>query len=141
MDGKFNVASSSCLPGSIDRLYERFEEAMFTEEYLPDLEGWMPVNAFPGQIVGRIAIRDKLGELVAGKIDRDRPYSRAQKCNFMRESQVLDRCQWPVQSIPAIQDALLMAITGELLETRYRRNRGAITDCRSGSGLIRSATM
>ena len=135
MSDKFNVASQSNLQAPIDQLYERFEAAGFPKHFLPDDWGWMLVDAFPGQTVGRIGIRDRLGELVAAPISRSAPYTRAQKCNLMREGKVLERCDWPVQSIPAICTGSLETIADELVESKARRNRGLVTDCRPGSNI------
>ena len=74
----------------------------------------MPASVFSGQTVGRIAIRDRLGELVAAEFDRAQSYCKAQKCNFMKESQVLVRCDWPVQSVPAIYQNSLRVIAEEI---------------------------
>ena len=135
MSKMFNVASPSNLRAPVDQLYERFEAAGFPDHFLPDDWGWMRVDAFPDQIVGRIGIRDQLGELVAARIGRGVPYTRAQKCNFMREGRVLEQSDWPVMSIPAIRTGSLEAIADELVESKARRNRGLVTDCRPGSNI------
>ncbi len=80
MDGKFNVASAPGLSRPIDQLHER---AGYQEEQWPNYEGCIPAETILGKTVRRIAIRDRLGELVAAGIDRARPYTKAQKCNFM----------------------------------------------------------
>jgi hypothetical protein len=121
MTDKFNVASAASIPGPILQLYEGFEAAGFEDRHLPDECGWMLSEPFSGQIVGRVAIRDTLGNTVAAKIGRTTPYSRAQKCNLMKEGQVLANCNWPVQSIPAIYNNSLHAIAETLVETKVRR--------------------
>jgi hypothetical protein len=134
---RINVASNQCITGPIDQLYGLFEEAEFPHEQRPDYFGWIPPGVFPGQVVGRVAIRDALAAWIEQEIGRRRPYSRQQKSNLMREGRVLHRCEYPVQSIPAISNNSLDAIAGELLESRTRRNRCSppLTDCRSGSNL------
>jgi hypothetical protein len=129
----FNVASASGLAGPIDQMYVRFEQAGFPEHYLPDDAGWMPRSAFPDQIVGRIAIRDALGQFVGDLTGREVSYSRAQKCNLMREGRVLERCAWPVQSLCAINVGSLQAIAAGLVHDKERRNRPMPTWCNSGS--------
>jgi len=133
MYGKFNVASNANLPGPIDQLWERFEAAGFQDQQLPDDEGWMPKAAFPNQVVGRIAIRDELAARVRKAIGRGPSYSRAQKCNLMREGRVLERCDWVVASIPAIVGQSLQAITEELVGSKRRREGWHVTDSASGS--------
>ncbi len=133
MTGKFNVASHACLPGPVDQVWEPFQAANFSEEMLPDCEGWMPVSAFPGKIVGRIAIRDTLGEMIAEKTGRETPYSKAQKCNLMREGEVLAQSDWPVQSIAVIHTSSLAAIADELSTSKTRRNRTPATQYGDGT--------
>jgi hypothetical protein len=128
----FNVASASGLAGPIDQIYVRFEKAGFPEHCWPDDAGWMPSSVFPDQIVGRTTIRDALGQFVSDLTGRDVAYSRAQKCNLMREGRVLDHCSWAVQSVCAINVGSLQAIAAGLVHDKQRRNRPMPTWCNSG---------
>ena len=132
----FNVASASSLPGRVDQFWERFEKAGFAVGQLPDVDGWMPTAPFSGSVVGRIDIRDELGRLVAAYTERDDPYTHQQGRNFMKEGRVLDRCTWPVSSIPAIRRTALEAIAQEVAALKQRRNRQALADPSSGSIIL-----
>ncbi len=126
-----NVASNQGIKGPVDQIYLRFMEAGFPDEHLPDEMGWMPAAVFPGQILGQRAIAVALTNHLEQAIGRERRYSRAQRWNLMNEGRVLDNCEYPVQSIPAICTTSLRAISCELLATKRRRGRsvGGGTDC------------
>lgn len=130
----FNVASHTGLPGCVNEMWGRFANAGFPDESLPDERGWMPTRVFSGHVVGRIAIRDELADQVARAVGR-LSYTRAQKANLMKEGRVLERCEFPVTSIPAIPYRLLETIADELVSSKHRRKRELVTDPSSGSAL------
>ena len=131
----FNVASASGLRGPVDQIWKRFKAEGFAGHYLPDDDGWMPTEPFSGQVVGRVAIRDELGRLVVAETDRGSPYTNQQKRNLLREGAVLDHCNWPVMSVPAIPQPQLEEIAHELATSKPRRNKIALTDTSHGSNI------
>lgn len=139
-DTWMNVASQQGITGPVHELYTRFEDAGFPDDMLPEDDGQIRREVFPDQVVGRIAIRDELAGQLETLTGRSRPYSRGQQSNLMREGRVLERCTYPVQSIPAIDVNSLQAIAGELVETRKRRNWSLATDCRSVSSISSSVS-
>jgi hypothetical protein len=123
---RFNVASLAGLPGLVDQTYQRFKKAGFPYEWLPDDQGYMPVEATSGFVIGRIGIRDELGETVESLTNRDAPYSNQQRRNLVREGGVMEKCKWPVESTPFIAQPSLQAVATNLAASKNRRNRGNV---------------
>ena len=116
-----NVASECRLVGPIDSLWELFESAGYPDDLLPDEDGWLKSEVTSGYIFGTVGIRNKIGELVAAKLGRDKPYSSQQARNLMKEGNVLARCDELVAGVPKIANPEIENIAWKLRLSKKRR--------------------
>jgi hypothetical protein len=138
---RFNVASACGLPGPVENTWEKFHQAFEDagcDIALIDSEGWVDravlEAVFPGQTVGRIAIRDDFWRQYDAVTGRDHT---KRQINYLMPK-VLALAGWPVMSGPAIPRSTIDACANEAAAVSRslgggRRPQRIITNQGSGS--------
>lgn len=102
-----NVASICGLPGPLSETCSRFALVLSGEAWIDATcvadAAWR--IAFPGQVVGRIAIRDHFRACLEALTGRC--YTKQQINNLLRQYDVWGRATWPVSNVPALPYATI----------------------------------